>query len=142
MIEIIVPDASVLLKWAFKSADENDKDNAMSFLNAWLDGKVEILLPKLWSYEVGNILMLKTPRTAHNLMEIFLGYHFNELDMTSELCKETLTLMQKHHVTFYDAVYHAAAIQHKGFLLTADEAYCKKIRDPKHVIKLKDWDLG
>ena len=141
MIDVIVPDASVLLKLAFNSPDEGDKDNALAFLNAWLDGKVEILLPKLWSYEVGNVLMIKTPEMAYDLMEIFLGYHFNELDMTLDLCKETFNLMNKYHVTFYDAVYHAVAIMQKGTLLTADEAYSKKIRDQKHVLKLKDWNL-
>ena len=139
MIEIIVPDASVLLKWAFRSPDESDKDNAIAFLNAWLDGKVDIILPKLWSFEVGNVLMLKNIDMAIEIMEIFMGYNFMEYDMTIELCKETFKLMQKYKVTFYDAVYHAVAILHKGILLTADESYWKKVRDAKHIVRLKDW---
>jgi hypothetical protein len=47
MPEIVVPDASVLLKWAFDSSDEIDRDNALNLLNAWLDRRVEIILPKL-----------------------------------------------------------------------------------------------
>ncbi len=45
MIVIVVPDASVLLKWSFNEPDEADRDKTLSFLNAWLDGKVEIILP-------------------------------------------------------------------------------------------------
>jgi predicted nucleic acid-binding protein len=140
MKEIIVPDASVLLKWAFDSPDESDKEKAVSFLKTWIDGKCEIILPKLWSFEVGNVLMMKMPEQAHEIMEIFLGYDFMECNMSLELCKETFHLMRKHTVTFYDAVYHAVALLQKGRLLTADEAYCKKVRDTKHVMSLRDWD--
>jgi predicted nucleic acid-binding protein len=139
--EIIVPDASVILKWAFDTPDESYKDKAVSFLNAWIDGKCEIALPKLWSYEVGNVLMMKMPEHAQEVMEIFLGYDFMEYDMSLELCKETFRLMQRYSVTFYDAVYHAVAFLQKGKLLTADESYCKKVRDMKNVMNLRDWDF-
>jgi len=95
MAEIIVPDASVLLKWAFNSPDEGDRDNAIVLLNEWIDGRVEITLPKLWSFEVGNVVMLKNPDMAQEIMEIFIGYGFTEFDMTHDLCKETLKLMKK-----------------------------------------------
>jgi predicted nucleic acid-binding protein len=141
MTEIIVPDASVLLKWAFHSPDEQDRDSAIALLHAWIAGKVDIVLPKLWSFEVGNVLMMKKPATAPEIMEIFIGYNFVESDMSFELCKETFKLMQKYHVTFYDAAYHALAVLSKGILLTADEDYCKKVRDAKHVVRLKDWNI-
>jgi predicted nucleic acid-binding protein len=141
MTEIIVPDASVLLKWAFHSPDEHDRDSAIALLHAWIAGKVDIVLPKLWSFEVGNVLMMKKPDTAPEIMEIFIGYDFVESDMSIELCKETFKLMQKYHVTFYDAAYHALAVLSKGILLTADEYYCKKVRDAKHVVRLKDWNF-
>lgn len=141
MMEIIVPDASVLLKWAFQSPDEPDRDSAIFLLHAWIDGNVDIILPKLWSFEVGNVLMLKKPDMAPGLMEIFIGYNFMESEMSFELCRETFKLMRKYHVTFYDAVYHAVAILHKGILLTADESYCKNVKDAKHVVSLRDWNF-
>jgi predicted nucleic acid-binding protein len=141
MTQIIVPDASVLLKWAFHSPDEHDTNNALLLLHAWTDGKVDIVLPKLWSFEVGNVLMMKKPEKAPEIMEIFIGYNFKESDMSIELCKETFILMQKYHVTFYDAVYHALAFSSKGIFLTADESYCRKVMDVKHVMRLKDWKL-
>jgi hypothetical protein len=36
---IIVPDASVILKWAFHSPDEQSRDKALDILNFWLAGK-------------------------------------------------------------------------------------------------------
>jgi predicted nucleic acid-binding protein len=139
--EIIVPDASVILKWAFHAPEESERDSALALLHAWIEGKVHIILPKLWSFEVGNVLMLKKPEQSHEVMEIFLGYNFTEQDMSSDLCEETFRLMQKHRVTFYDAVYHAVAFLQKGRMLTADESYCKKVRDTKYVMSLRDWDV-
>ena len=141
MAETVVPDASVLLKWAFQSSDEPDSDRAMALLHTWMDGRVEIVLPKLWCFEVGNVLMMKMPDLAPQLMEIFIGYRFREMDTTAELCKETLRLMKKFRVTFYDAVYHAVAGMNEGILLTADESYWKKTRDEKNVKRLRDWKI-
>ncbi|MBI4687910.1 MAG: type II toxin-antitoxin system VapC family toxin [Nitrospirae bacterium] len=141
MTQIIVPDASVLLKWAFASSEENDSDNALAFLNAWLDGKVEIVLPKLWSFEVANVLGVKKPEQAEEIMDIFIGYDFDEYDMTVELCRKALGLMRKYKVTFYDAVYHAVAILRGGILLTADERYHRKIKELPNAIRLSEWRI-
>lgn len=139
MKKIIVPDASVLLKWAFNFPDEDNRENALSFLDSWLEGRVDIILPKLWSFEVGNVLMMKNPEFAFDIMKIFLGYNFDEFDMTPELCKETFKLMKRHKATFYDAAYHAVAVLNKGILLTADESYCRKTGEMTNVMRLKDW---
>ncbi len=139
MPEIVVPDASVLLKWAFDSSDEIDRDNALNLLNAWLDRRVEIILPKLWVFEVGNVLMLKNPELSSEIIDIFIGYNFLECETTLELCRETFKLMKKYGVTFYDAVYHAVAILKKGILLTAADAYCKRVSGMTNVVRLKDW---
>lgn len=139
MPEIVVPDVSVLLKWAFNSPDETDRDKALSFLNAWLDGRVQIILPKLWVFEVGNVLMLKNSELSSEIIDIFIGYNFLECETTLELCRETFKLMGKYGVTFYDAVYHAVAILKKGILLTADEAYCKRVSGMTNVVRLTDW---
>jgi predicted nucleic acid-binding protein len=136
---VVVPDASVLLKWAYQSPDESDSDKALAFLQAWIDGSVEMYLPKLWSYEVGNVLMTKTPDLANEIMEIFLGYRFSEVDMSTDICRKTFALMSRYRVTFYDAVYHAVAETKKGVLLTADEIYWRKVRNEKNVTRLRDW---
>ena len=138
-MQIVIPDASVILKWAFDSPDEHDRDSATSFLNAWLEGKVEIVLPKLWSFEVANILGLKKPKQAAEIMDIFIGYSFNEYDMTAELCRKSLELMKRYGVTFYDAVYHAVAVLKGGTLLTADESYCAKVKDLSNLVRLSEW---
>ena len=49
---IIVPDASVILKWVLEKEDESDHDTAARLQQAWLDESVELHLPKLWLYEM------------------------------------------------------------------------------------------
>jgi predicted nucleic acid-binding protein len=141
VMSVIVPDASVILKWAFPSPDEQGHDKALDILNFWLEGKVELMLPKLWPFEVGNVLALKNPSFAQEIMEIFIGYRIPEHETTAELCRETFKLMKQNRVTFYDAVYHAVALLKKGTMITADKAYYRKTIKAGNVSMLEDFSM-
>jgi len=137
---ILVPDASVIVKLAFRSPPkEKDLVNAEAILQGWFDGKHEILLPKLWGFEVGNVLGMKNPRLAGEIMNIFLGYRFNEIELNTDICKQTFDIMSKCKVTFYDAVYHVIAIAHGGVFITADVQYYRKASKIGTIIMLKDF---
>ena len=136
---VIVTDASVILKWAFRSPDEQDRDKALALLNFWLAGKGEIVLPKLWAFEVGNVLSLKNPQFAQDIMGLLIDYRFSEHETTAELCRETLKIAKQYRVTFYDAVYHAVALLRKGTLITTDKAYYRKAGQAGHVVMLEDF---
>ncbi len=142
MTRIVVPDASVILKWGFRSPGEGDRDKAGGILDAWLDGKLELLLPRLWAFEVGNVLALKNPAHAAAIMDIFIGYDIAEADTSPELCREAFALMKSYRVTFYDAVYHAVALLHQGVFVTADEVYYRRTRDKGRIALLRDWKPG
>lgn len=141
-VPIIIPDASVILKWAFRSPEEQDLEKAMDILNLWLEGKVEMILPKLWGFEVGNVLALKNPQYAQEVMEIFIGYRFPEYETTTELCNETFKLIRQYRVTFYDAVYHAIALLKNGTMITMDKAYYRKAVKAGNVMILEDFTKG
>jgi predicted nucleic acid-binding protein len=123
---LFVPDASVILKWAFDSPDEPDGDKALVLLNKWLAGTCDFILPKLWAFECGNVLGLKNPVHAEAIMEILIGYRFAECELTKNLSFATLQLMRDCKTTFYDTVYHAVALAYRGTLITADAAYYRK----------------
>lgn len=57
---ILVPDASVLLKWVLEQEDEPDHRKAIPLQQALLDELIEIRLPTLRRHEVGNVLGLKS----------------------------------------------------------------------------------
>jgi hypothetical protein len=48
-VPLVVPDASVLLKWVLPSEDEPDADKALLLRAAIQDEAVHALLPALWA---------------------------------------------------------------------------------------------
>ena len=135
---VLVPDASILLKWVLESEDEADRDRALEIREAWLSGWCAIVVPSLWFFEVGNILGMKQPNLAVALMRILIGYDFDE-EPAEEIYEKTFELMKTFKVTFYDAAYHAVAIRHAGTMITADDAYYKKTSRVGHVAVLGKW---
>lgn len=136
---VVVPDASVVLKWLDRTPGEKDRDRADALLDAWLDGRLAIVLPSLWAYEVGNVLGRYEPARAGEFMEELLAYRFEEAQPTPELCRAALRLMNEYRVTFYDAAYHAVALQSGGTMVTADEAYCRKASGQGGVVLLREF---
>jgi predicted nucleic acid-binding protein len=135
---VLVPDASVLLKWVLESHDERDRDRALELREFWLSGYCEIVLPSLWFFEVGNILGLKQPRLASQLIQVLIEYRFEEAPFET-IYVRAFELMKKYKVTFYDASYHAVAITRHGTLITADNTYHRKTARSGCVEMLADW---
>ena len=135
---VIVPDASVLLKWILRSDDEPDRDRALDLKAAWLEDACELVVPSLWVFEVGNVLGLKHPATAAALLQAMLDLGIRE-EAPHGYIAAIVGLMREHKVTFYDAAYHALAIRRRGTMLTADRAYVKKAAGAGHVKLLNDW---
>lgn len=138
-IKNIVPDASVILKWVFKSPEEKHTDQALHVLDDWVEGHINLIAPALWCFEVGNILGLKSAKLASETMALLLEYRFEEQVMTAEICRQIFSIMVACKVTFYDAAYHAVALNRGATLLTADEAYVRKTNQIGHIMELKDW---
>ena len=136
---IVVPDASVVLKWVDRLPGEKDRERADALLDAWLSGRLDIVVPRLWAFEVANVLGREDPSRAGMTMEELLGYRFEEADSTPELCRTAFGLMKDFRVTFYDAVYHAVALLRKGVFVTADETYCRKAAVRGGVVLLRNF---
>jgi predicted nucleic acid-binding protein len=140
MKRLLVPDASVILKWVLKT-DEADAEKALSLLSSWVAGEVEILLPSLWVYEVGNIVGRKNLQRSGEIMTLLLGYRFPEAKTDAPLVAATLEIMRTCNVTFYDAAYHAVAMSAGGSFVTADEVYFRKGEGLGHVVLMGDVDI-
>lgn len=135
---LLVPDASVLLKWTLRSDNEEHADRALAVRAAWFDGVCDLALPTLWAYEVGNILALKAGSTAPALFRAMLDLEIPE-ESPAAYSAETFRLVRQHKVTFYDAAYHALAIAKGGTMITADRAYVTKAHAAGHVELLERW---
>ena len=80
MIPVVVPDASVLLKWALDTTDEEDRQQALQLREDWLADRCRIVVPSLWVYEVGNVLGRREAQLAPRLLAILVEYRFEEMD--------------------------------------------------------------
>ncbi len=138
---IIVPDASVILKWVLEKSSEPDQVQSRWLQAAMLANHVEIQLPTLWRFEVGNVLGLKQPTLATELLSVLLAFDFEEVSLGKEYAQEVLEHMREvRGVTFYDAAYHVLALRVKGLYLTADLAYVKKAKRKGNVSLLAEWE--
>jgi len=127
-MEIFVPDASVILKWAIGLESELDREKAIHILDAWVDNNIEIVLPELWVFEVGNVLGRMVPDSALEKMETLLEFRFKTKELNKQTCKSIFKLMKDLSVSFYDASYHALAQRMGGVFITADDKYYQKAR--------------
>ena len=137
---VVVPDASVILKWVLpSSADESDVVPALALRDAVVAGEIRALAPELWIYEVGNTLARRFPDRAERLIDGLLRFDLPSAPRSRGWLAHALALTQRYGVTFYDAAYHAHAIMEEGTFVTADERYVAKAERAGFVARLSDW---
>jgi len=133
-----IVDASIILKWVLEKEKEPDHDKAAGLLNTWVSGAVGIAAPSLWTYEVANILGRALPDEADQKMKLLLDLKIDAVDYSEQMIHQCFTWMKEHRVTFYDAVYLAAAYAIDAVLLTCDEKFREKMKNNKRICLLKD----
>ncbi|MGH8259024.1 MAG: type II toxin-antitoxin system VapC family toxin [Steroidobacteraceae bacterium] len=136
---LVVPDASILLKWVLPSDDEPDADKALLLREAILDEAVRALVPALWLYEVGNTAARRFPAHAQAWLSALLKFGLEESPPSQPWLARALELTRRHNVSFYDASYHAVALVHGGVFVTADAKYVGRALESGSVISLRDW---
>jgi len=137
---LVIPDASVLLKWVLPSDEEPDADRALLLRTAIMDETVRALVPGLWIYEVGNTVARRFPTVASGWLSALMKFGLEEVTPSNAWLLKTLDLMSRHDVTFYDAAYHSLALMHGGVFVTADTRYANKVKESGSVVALSDWD--
>ena len=139
MERLIVPDASILLKWVLPAEQEPDVEQARALRQAFLEGRIELLVPPLWFYEVGNVLSLKRPDDAAGLLRMITDLAIPEARPGPAWREEICSLAVSRRVTFYDAAYHALARVRGGLFVTADRKYLARAGGDGHTLLLSDW---
>ena len=133
-----VVDASVILKWVLGEEREAEWNKALGLLNGWVEGRVDLLAPDIWVYEVGNFLGRQLPGQALEKMELLLNLRIPSIALTENMLRLCFHWMAENGVTFYDASYLAVAEQTKSILVTADEKFAEKMGHPQSIRLLKD----
>ena len=136
---LVVPDASVILKWVLPSENEPDADKALVLRNAILKEDVCALVPALWLYEVGNTVARRFPVHAAAWLAALMKFELQESSPSRQWLAAALQLTERYGVTFYDAAYHAVAIVHNGLFVTADTRYVSRANEAGAVVMLSAW---
>jgi len=123
----VVLDASVILKWVLDAETEPGHAAAHRLLERWQEGELDLLVPSLWLFEVGNILCLKRPADASAALATLSDLGLSEVPFSPGLIQRTVTLVQSHGLTFYDASYLAVAEEKKVVLVTADGKFYRRL---------------
>ena len=139
-IPLVVPDASVLLKWVLPSDDEPDAEKALLLRAAILDETVKAILPGLWLYEVGNTVARRFPEQAAAWLSALMKFGFEESLPSPRWLAKALELTDRYQVSLYDATYHALALIHNGQFVTADARYIARVSESGGIVALGEWD--
>lgn len=126
----IVVDTSVLIKW-IKTKDEELVNEARRLLADIERRPLEVHVPALLLYEVGNILLLKTDLDAAGLNEALSNLEalpFTVAPPATPLLKRAARLGKELGLTFYDASFLALAVELNCPLITADRPFFERTR--------------
>ena len=120
----LVVDSSVVFKWYRQPGDEDYVPQAVSILERHLHGDLEIHVPDLLFYELGNILWLKETLVSKDALTILretfaLAIQIHPIDLL--LSEEAFRFARKHEITFYDASFVALSHLLQASFVTADK---------------------
>ncbi len=138
---IVTPDASVLLKWVLPGDDEQDTDAALALRDEAVAGTLDLVVPQLWIYEVGNTLARRFPDDAGELLASLADFGLTEARLDSSWRTRAVSLSVTYGVAFYDAAYHAVALGLGGVFVTADERYVRRASRAGGISSLRLWRI-
>ena len=139
---IVTPDASVLLKWVLPGDDEHDTDVALALRDQAVAGTLDLVVPQLWIYEVGNTLARRFPDDADELLASLADFGPTEAPLDAKWRIRAVSLAVTYGVAFYDAAYHAVALGLGGVFVTADEKYVRRASGAGGISTLRRWRVS
>lgn len=113
----------MLLKW-FHTAGENELPASRAIRRAHLTGEVTAHVLDLAMYEVGNVLVRALRWPAHDVadqLDDLRAICGTPLVTTAEWLRDAASLAAGHRLSFYDAVWAAAARGLSIPLVSADD---------------------
>jgi len=125
-VSLLVLDASVAIQWAVPSAAGQHTPRALQLLGAYVERKVEFIVPDIFWAEVANALCKGVRQRrwrredAEEGMADLKGYDFDAVPSLL-LMDEAMPISLDFGIALYDCLYVALAIQAKADLITADE---------------------
>ncbi len=138
----VIVDTSVIVKW-LNQEDEKGVDKAEEILADSQSGEIELLVPELAKYEVGNVLLIRKKLTLFQIEETLSFLYALPIQFIThslELAKSTYEIAQAAQITYYDASFVALAKREKALLVTDNPKHqSRQVDIDVKVIPLKDY---
>jgi predicted nucleic acid-binding protein len=124
---MIVPDASVVLKWFLPEAG---REKALTLVAGHIRGQNILAVPELIFYEVGNILTLKSSfseEATFAVMRYLYALGLRGFLLDRDQCLEAIRLARAYHLTIYNASYVVLAAALRATFVTADVRLVRRL---------------
>ena len=129
-MSLVVIDANVSLKWALN--DEEAVVEAVALREAFMAGRIELVAPTLWVYEITNGLIVATrrkriaPEISTQFLKDILSMGIRLLD---PLADQVHSQAIQYNVSAYDAAYLTLAEELGVPLWTGDRRFYDAVRN-------------
>lgn len=137
----LVLDASVALKWFFRSDDEVDADAALEILDALSAGAVQIYQPPHFVAEMAAVLAREKSAAAYEDLADLQALLWEPVEAKGiyDIAVD-LSIRLEHHL--FDTLYHATALSvTDAVLVTADRRYWRNARAVGKILMLSELQL-
>ncbi|MDP3975412.1 MAG: type II toxin-antitoxin system VapC family toxin [bacterium] len=103
-------------------------------------GRIEISVPTLWQFEIGNILLYGAhePSVCGKFWHAFLNLPLSYCRFSADDHKGILDLARKYGTTYYDMSYFFLAQKLDCPLVSGDEKFIRKVGS-NSILHLKDY---
>lgn len=114
------------------AVEEEDYEKAVNLKKDFLDRKIKLIVPSLCLWEINNFICRKFPKEAITHFFHFLLLNIKEAPLGISTANIAFQISEScPGVTFYDASYHALAMETGGTYLTADKKYYQAVKKKK-----------
>jgi predicted nucleic acid-binding protein len=137
-MRLVVPDASVILKWVLPPEREPCAGAALALLDDFVEGDLMLAVPTLWYYEVANTIARLAPIAAGKQLRQLRRLGMAEIAVDDAVEERALGCVRRFGVTFYDAAYYATAVELGGELVTADRRFSARLGDDDSIVNLHE----
>ncbi|MBI4209248.1 MAG: type II toxin-antitoxin system VapC family toxin [Deltaproteobacteria bacterium] len=123
-----VVDTSVIVKWF---VDEEGREEALQLLNRFFQRDIDLVIPILAFYELGNVLKLRTDvslGSKTSLLREFFELGVAVAPFGEEIATRTLERAIEYNLSYYDATFLVAAEEVGATLITADKRFYNKVQ--------------
>ena len=133
-------DSSVLVKW-FSPYNEEHRGKALSLLNLYKEGKIDLYIPELAICEVSNALRYNknfNESEVKDILKFLMNLELSVVNLSKDIVNKSLGISYEDNITVYDAIFIGLSNALKIPLITANPKHLK-VKSGRNIILLQEF---